>query len=80
MVIESQRTPLTTQRPRFGKLRRAADYSGISRSGLYKHAPSWPGLFVKDGRATLVNFDRLDDLLDSLPKAAIRPPKPATEN
>jgi hypothetical protein len=37
-------------------------------------------LFVKDGRATLVNFDRLDDLLDSLPKAAIRPPKPGTED
>jgi hypothetical protein len=68
---------VTTQRPRFGKLPRAVDYSGISRSGLYKHAPHWRGLFVKDGKSTLVNFDRLDDLLDSLPKATIKPPKPA---
>jgi hypothetical protein len=29
---------------------------------------------VKNGTATLVNFDVLDSLLDSLPPAAIKPP------
>jgi hypothetical protein len=63
------------QRPRFQKIPKAIDYSGFSRSGLYAHAAERPGLFVKDGASTLVNFDILDDILDGLPKAVIKPPK-----
>jgi hypothetical protein len=64
-----------SQRPKFGKIPRATEYSGISRSGLYNHAAERPGLFVKDGASTLVNFDVLDNILDGLPKAVIKPPK-----
>jgi hypothetical protein len=69
-----------SQRPRCHKIPRAIDYSGISRSGLYVHASKRPGLFVKDGASTLVNFDVLDEILDSLPLAVIKPPKQAADN
>jgi hypothetical protein len=67
-------------RPRFGRLPAATAHSGISRSGLYEYAEKWPGLFVKNGKATLVNFDVLDTLLDSLPPATIKAPKQAVDS
>jgi hypothetical protein len=59
-------------RPRFGKIPVAVAYSGRSRSRLYEWAMEHEGLFVKDGTSTLVNFDRLDEILDQLPVAAIK--------
>jgi hypothetical protein len=61
-------------RPRFGKIRRAEEYSGRSRSRLYQLAAEHRGLFVKDGVSTLVDFDVLDRILDDLPLADIKPP------
>jgi hypothetical protein len=65
------------QRPRFSKIPGAVNRSGISRASLYKLAPQFPGLFVKAGRSTLCNLDILDTILDGLPVAEIKAPKPS---
>jgi hypothetical protein len=62
-------------RPRFGKIPAAVAYSGISRSRLYELAAEIPGLFKKAGASTLVDFEVLDQMLDQLPVAAIKPQK-----
>jgi len=67
-------------RPRMGRIPKAIEYSGISRSGLYELAPKWPGLLRKNGMSTLVDFDVLDLVLDQLPRAEIKlsvPRKPS---
>jgi hypothetical protein len=63
-------------RPRFCRIPAAIEYSGISRSGLYELAPKWPGLFRKNGAATLIDFSVLDSILDALPPAEIEAPPP----
>jgi hypothetical protein len=63
------------QRPRTGKIRTASQYSGLSRSTLYEMAPRHDGLFLKAGKSTLVDFGKLDEILDQLPAAKIRPPR-----
>jgi hypothetical protein len=63
-------------RPRFGKISFAAQYSGISRARLYHWAAAHPGLFIKNGRATLCDLSILDGLLDALPPAEIKSPAP----
>jgi hypothetical protein len=63
-------------RPRMGRIPKAIEYSGISRSGLYELAPKWPGLFRNNGVSTLIDFDVLDSVLDELPRAEIKPPAP----
>jgi len=67
-------------RPRFGKIPKAIEYSGLSRGRLYQLAGTIPGLFKKNGTATVVDFSVLDQILDALPpaKIAIKPPKRAT--
>jgi hypothetical protein len=57
------------RRPRFGKIPAAVAYSGVSRTVLYEMREDTPGLFRKNGKATLVDFDVLDELLDRLPIA-----------
>jgi hypothetical protein len=64
----------TANRPRYGKIPAAQRYSGRSRSRLYQLAAAHPGLFVKDGRTTLVDFDKLDGILASFPPAEIKLP------
>jgi hypothetical protein len=64
-------------RPRFGRIKTAMAYSGLGRSSLYIAAASHPGLFKKNGKAVVVDFDILDQVLDELPLAEISPPKPA---
>jgi hypothetical protein len=58
---------------RFGRIPKATNYSGWSRSRIYREAAKRPGLFRKDGRTTLVDFDVLDEGLDDLPPATIKP-------
>jgi hypothetical protein len=65
-------TPTTEPRPRFGKLPSAVRYSGRSRSRLYQLAAKHEGLFRKDGKSTIVDFDVLDRILDHLPVAKIK--------
>jgi len=60
-------------RPRTGKIKAAVAYSGLSRSTLYELAPEYEGLFLKRGKSTLVDFGKLDEILDQLPTANIRP-------
>lgn len=60
-------------RPRFGRLNAAMTYSGIGRSRLYELAAATPGLFKKNGKATVVDFDLLDRVLDRLPAATLKP-------
>jgi hypothetical protein len=62
-------------RPRFGHIPVAQNYSGIGRSQLYKLAAVTPGLFRKNGAATVVDFDLLDRILDALPHAEIKAPR-----
>ena len=59
-------------RPRAGKIPAAVQYSGISRSSLYELAAEYEGLFLKAGHSTLVNFSKLDEILDALPPAKIK--------
>jgi hypothetical protein len=64
---------LSRRRPRFGKIPAAVAYSGVSRTVLYELRDVTPGLFRKNGKATLVDFDILDELLDRLPTAERKP-------
>jgi hypothetical protein len=54
---------------RFAPIRDAVTVAGISRSQLYKFAPKYPGLFRKNGTATIVDLRILNKLLDDLPVA-----------
>jgi len=56
-----------------GRILKAIEYSGISRSGLYELAPKGPGLFRKNGVSTLIDFDVLDSVLDTLLRTPRRP-------
>jgi hypothetical protein len=62
-----------TSRRRFGRIPAASEYSALSRATLYELAPKYPGLFRKNGSATIVDFDVLDRVLDALPVAKIKP-------
>ena len=57
--------------PRFLKIQAAATYCGIGRSRLYLLARGHPGLFRKNGRATIVDLEMLDRILDALPAARL---------
>jgi hypothetical protein len=59
-------------RPRLGTILTAKSYSGHGRSRLYQLAATNHGLFRKNGRATVVDFDILDRILDALPHAKIK--------
>jgi hypothetical protein len=47
------------------------EYSGLGRSTLYEAAAANPGLFRKNGTATIVDLALLDQLLDAMPVAEI---------
>jgi hypothetical protein len=59
-------------RPRFGRIPAAIRYAAVSRSRLYEWALARPGLLRKNGTATIVDFDELDQILDELPNAALK--------
>lgn len=59
-------------RPRAGKISTAIAYSGLSRSRLYELARQHPGLFKKNGGATIVDFAVLDRVIDGLPVAELK--------
>ena len=54
-------------RPRMGKMPAAVAYSGRSKSRIYEWGQQFPELFRKDGASTLIDFNVLDRILDSLP-------------
>jgi hypothetical protein len=59
-------------RPRYASIRNATAYSAICRSRLYELAGQHRGLFRKNGSATVVDLNVLDDILDGLPLATIK--------
>jgi hypothetical protein len=63
-------------RTRFGRIPRALEYCGLSRSRLYELGAEHPGLFRKQGRSTLIDFSVLDEILDTLPAADLKAPPP----
>ena len=62
-------------RPRSGRIKRALAHFGLSRTRLYEYAAENAGLFKKDGRSVIVDFDVLDRIITDLPAAKIRQPK-----
>jgi len=59
-------------RPRFGRIPEALSYGGISRSRLYEWARERPELLRKNGRASLVDFNIYDEMLNALPTADLK--------
>ena len=57
---------------RFGDIAAARRRSSLSRTSLYNLAAKHPGLFIKFGAATRVNFALLDQIMDGLPHARIK--------
>jgi hypothetical protein len=57
--------------PRFGRIRDAEQRSGLRRGALYALAAEHPGLFKKAGSATIIDLQRLDQVLASLPDAKL---------
>jgi hypothetical protein len=69
-MTQTQTSPSAKTPPverKFGSLRDATAISGISRTQLYKYAVKYPGLFRKNGTATLVDLGILNKVLDDLP-------------
>ena len=65
---------MDTQQPqRFGRIDQALAYAGVSRSRLYEWGREHPKLMRKNGRASIVDFRVLDEILDALPVAALKP-------
>jgi len=56
------------RRNRFGRI---AD-GPVKRDALYELAAQHEGLFKKLGNMTIVDFDKLDEILETLPNAVIR--------
>jgi hypothetical protein len=62
-------------RPRSGRIKHALAHFGLSRTRLYEYAAEHAGLFKKDGRSVIVDFDILDRIITDLPPAKIKTPK-----
>jgi hypothetical protein len=61
-------------RPRFGRVVEAMAYAAVSRSRLYEWGRKQPKLFRKNGSASIIDFDVLDQILDGLPVADLKAP------
>jgi hypothetical protein len=66
--------------PRYAKVKTTVADGPISRTGLYELAGLHPGLFIKLGHSTLVNLDRLEEILSQLPPARIKAPAATREH
>jgi hypothetical protein len=56
---------------RFGRIPTAEARCGLKRGALYALAAKNPGLFKKYGSATLVDLQKLDEILSELPAAQV---------
>jgi hypothetical protein len=59
-------------RPRFGRVKDALAYAPVGRSRLYQWGRERPGLFRKNGAASIIDFDVLDQILQNLPVADLK--------
>ena len=57
--------------PSHGRIPQAVKTRGISRSKLYEVAAKHPGVFKKLDSMTIVNFRKLDNVLENLPVAEL---------
>ena len=57
--------------PPFGRIQQAVESRGISRSKLYEIASQNRGVFQKLDSMTIVNFKKLDGILEKLPAAEL---------
>jgi hypothetical protein len=64
-------TETANEKRRWGRIPQAVDYSGLSRTSLYKLAGIHRGLFRKHGVATVVDFQMLDAILEAAPTAKL---------
>jgi hypothetical protein len=64
---------VNTFRPRFGSIPGGMRYASIGRTKLYAAAAKRPELFRKWDGKTLVDFDVLDEIMNDLPIAKIKP-------
>jgi hypothetical protein len=55
---------------RFGKIPKKG--GPVSREEIYELAAKHEGLLKKYGRATILDYDKLDEILAALPNAVIR--------
>jgi hypothetical protein len=58
-------------RPRYGRIPDAVRESGLSRSKIYQLAARHKGLFRKADTVTIVDLEKLDQILGALPPANI---------
>ena len=57
---------------RVGRIPDAIARTGVRRSKLYELAKKHRGLFKKDGTVTIVDFQKLDEVLADLPPAEFK--------
>lgn len=68
-----------SDQPRFGRIPDGMRRSGLSRGKLYGLAAQYPGLFKKLDAATIVDLQKLDQVLADLPPAELTPREPTSE-
>lgn len=61
----------STALPRFGRVKDSKSRCGLSRSTLYEIAADDQGVFRKHGNVTIVDYHRVDRILEKLPPAEI---------
>jgi hypothetical protein len=61
----------STALPRFGRVSDSKSRCGLSRSTLYEIAADYKDIFRKHGNVTIVDYHRVERVLENLPLAAI---------
>jgi hypothetical protein len=70
--VRQRRGVGTLGTPRYGRISKAVERSGLSRSSLYKLGTKHHGLFKKYGTAVFIDFVMLDDIIaDALTDAKL---------
>jgi hypothetical protein len=70
-ISENTEINMTDQQQRFGRIPDARRRSGLCRAKLYQIAAQHSGLFRKAGGATIVDLQKLDEILATCPPARL---------
>ena len=68
-----------SDQPRFGRIPDGIRRSGLRRGKLYELAAQHKGLFLKADAATIVDLQKLDQVLADLPPAELTPREPTSK-
>jgi hypothetical protein len=71
-MVPHGHSTMTGQSTRFGRIPGAIARTGVRRTKLYELAKRHPGLFKKDGAVTIVDLQKLDEVLAELPPAEFK--------